>query len=352
MFGVITNLINQGLSRYTPIQLVIGAWSIPAAYWAYNHDWQDEKERWQQWIYDVLPSIPYVGAEFKREIDKEFEPELDKLDKSIHEKRHLKYRALPRKPVLRQTIIKQIKADANSEHLGDQISGGIYRDLSDHNLDELNARIFELAAYTNPLHGDAWPNIAQREAEVIAWCAQLYGDNSNEICGNITPGGTFSIMEAMRTYKEWAKEVKHINRPNMVVPSTVHAAFDKGAKDYGIRLIKVPVDPKTQCADVKAMAKKINSNTIALVGSAPSFPCGAIDPITELSSLAIKHGIGLHVDACLGGFLLPFVKDAGYEIQRFGFDLPGVTSVSMDPHKYGQTPKGSSIVMFRKSIGQ
>lgn len=355
MLGTFAQIINQQLSRYTPTQILIGGAAIgaalPMAYNLFTHDWKTEKEKWQQRLYDYLPNIPYIGNKLASKIDKEFEPALDSLDKSLHEKRTLHYRSLPRKPISKARILKQIEKISDSKHLADLISGGIYRDLSDPYLDELNADIFKLAAYTNPLHGGAWPDLAQCEAEVVAWCAKLYsGDNT--ICGNITPGGTYSIMEAMRTYKKWAKETKGITKPNMVVPSTVHAAFDKGAEDYGIELIKVPVDPQTQRADVKAMAKKINGNTIALVGSAPSFPCGALDPLNELSELAKKHKIGMHVDACLGGFLLPFVKEAGFDIGSFGFNLEGVTSVSMDPHKYGETPKGSSLVLFRKTIGQ
>jgi len=158
-------------------------------------------------------------------------------------------------------------------------------------------------------------------------------------------------MEACRTYKEWAKKEKGITRPNMVVPATVHAAFDKAAQDYGIKLIKVPVDPKTQIADVKAMSRKINKNTIAIVGSAPSYPTGTIDPIKALSELALKHHIGCHVDACLGGLLLPFAKDAGKKLPAFDFSLKGVSSMSLDPHKYGQTAKGSSVVLMRKKFG-
>lgn len=351
MLAPIATAMNEYLQSYTPTQIVMGAWAIPAAFALYQHDWQGSKDYWQQQLYDVLPHIPWLGAQVQKELNKDFEPALDEIDRDIHAKRNLVYRTLPKKGVSQKRILARIKEDANSEHLADKISGAIYRDMGENELDELNGKIFELASYTNPLHGDAWPNIPQREAEVIAWCATLYGGNG-DICGNLTPGGTYSIMEAMRTYKVWARETKGITRPNLVVPSTVHAAFDKAAKDYGIELIKVPVDPKTQRADAAAMAKKINKNTIALVGSAPSFPCGAIDPIKDLSELAQKHKIGFHLDACLGGFLLPFAKAAGYDVGQFGFDLPGVTSASLDPHKYGQTPKGSSVVMFRKAIGQ
>ncbi|MGE3319691.1 MAG: aminotransferase class I/II-fold pyridoxal phosphate-dependent enzyme [Candidatus Berkiella sp.] len=356
MLSSFVQIINQQLVRYTPTQILLGGAAIgatvPAAYKLFTHDWQAEKEKWQQRIYDYLPKVPYIGGKFVSKLDKEFEPALDSLDKGIHEKRKIRYRSLPRKAVSQERILKDVKTIADSTHLADLISGGIYRDLSDPNLDELNAEIFKLAAYTNPLHGSAWPDLAQCEAEVIAWCAKLYGAREGTVSGNITPGGTYSIMEAMRTYKNWAQETKGIKRPNMVVPSTVHAAFDKGAKDYGIELIKVPVDGKTQRADVQAMAKKINNNTIALVGSAPSFPCGAIDPIKELGELAQRHNIGMHVDACLGGFLLPFAKEAGFDIGQFGFDLKGITSVSMDPHKYGQVPKMSSLILFDKIFSQ
>jgi len=350
MWSTFSEFLVEQIEQLSPKQMLLGA-TVPLAYMAYQHDWKREKEKWQQWIYDTLPRLPIIGAKFRASIDKEFNPALDALDKSIHEKRTLRYRALPKQGVSQKEILEHVKTIANSTHLKDMMSGGIYRDLNDAYLDELNAEIFRLAAYTNPLHGGAWPELAQCEAEVIAWCAKLFHGNET-VCGNITPGGTYSIMEAMRTYKKWAKETKGIDRPNMVVPSSIHAAFDKGAEDYGIELINVPVDPITQRADVKAMGGKINNNTIAIVGSAPSFPCGAIDPIKDLSELAAKHKIGMHVDACLGGFLIPFAKDAGTDIGSFGFDLPGVTSVSADPHKYGETPKGSSVILFRKDIGK
>lgn len=351
MFTQFLQLIDQQLNRYAPTQILLGAFAVgAAAHSAYQTNWQAKKEQWQQWLYDTLPSIPVIGHKFTASINKEFNPALDSLDKSIHEKRTLRYRSLPREAVSQEVILDHVAKIADSAHLKDMMSGGIYRDLNDPYLDELNAEIFRLSAYTNPLHGGAWPELAQCEAEVIAWYAKLFGADDN-ICGNITPGGTYSIMEAMRTYKKWAKETKGINKPNMVVPSSIHAAFDKGAEDYGIELIKVPVDPITQRADVNAMAKSINKNTIALVGSAPSFPCGAIDPIQDLAKLAAKHNIGMHVDCCLGGFLVPFAKEAGHDIGPISFEDP-ITSISGDPHKYGKTPKGSSLILFRKDIGK
>ncbi len=132
----------------------------------------------------------------------------------------------------------------------------------------------------------------------------------------------------------------------MVVPVTAHAAFHKAAQYFNIKLKTVPFDSSFR-ADMKAVRRAINGNTIVLVGSAPSFPHGVIDPIAEMSALALSKNIGLHVDACLGGFILPWVKKLDYEVPDFDFSLPGVTSMSADTHKYGFAAKGSSVVLYR-----
>jgi sphinganine-1-phosphate aldolase len=350
----ISRSVNQYFKEYTPTQLILLAWVPPALIAISQRNISEDASWLGRNTLHILRKIPLISSlvqkveqKIQHEIDKDFEPAMNEMDADIHKKRQIVYPKFPSKSINRKVLLAQLKKDCNSEKLADKMSGAIYR--QDTELDAFNAKIFELGAYTNPLHSGAWPNVAQREAEVIAWCSQLYhGDET--MCGTITGGGTFSIMEACRTYKEWALSEKSITKPNMVVPNTVHAAFDKAAKDYGIKLIKVPVDAMGQ-ADVKAMAKKINSNTIALVGSAPSYPTGTVDPIEDLSNLALKHNIGLHVDACLGGFLIPFAKEAGYPLPPFDFSLKGVTSISLDPHKYGQTPKGSSVVLMRKQIG-
>ncbi len=348
MLSFLTTPLNEALKGYTPVQVVLGTIAPIVGYNLLQRDWRNDFEWWQNKAFNLLPKVPFIGAKFKAKLDKEFEPELDKMDKDIHAKRQLVYDALPKQGIDGENLLAQIAKDCNAEHLGDQMSGAIYRD--DINLDQFNAKIFALSSYTNPLHGGAWPNIAQREAEVIAWCSKLYqGDET--ICGTITSGGTGSIMEAMRTYKEWAYKEKGITKPNIVIPSSAHAAFEKAAQTYGIRVTKVPVDPTTGAADVQAMKRKINRNTIALIGSAPSYPTGTVDPIKALSEIALANNIGMHVDACLGGFLIPFAEKAGFPLPDFDFRLPGVTTISCDTHKYGQTPKGSSVIMMRKEIG-
>jgi len=152
----------------------------------------------------------------------------------------------------------------------------------------------------------------------------------------------------MKSYRDWGRS-KGIARPNFIAPVTAHAAFDKAAHYFDFELLKAKVDPVTFQVDLKDVKRLINRNTVALVGSAPQFGQGTIDPIGELAELAQKHNIHLHVDGCLGGLLLPFVEKLGYKLPLFDFRLPGVSTISADTHKYGYSPKGSSVVMFRNT---
>jgi glutamate/tyrosine decarboxylase-like PLP-dependent enzyme len=174
----------------------------------------------------------------------------------------------------------------------------------------------------------------------------MLGGAGQGVCGTVSSGGTESIMLAMKTYRDWARETKGITQPEMVVPITAHAAFDKASQYFNIKTVHIPVDESFR-ADVNAARKVVNRNTVVIVGSAPSFPHGAIDPIEALSELAREHGIGFHTDACLGGFVLPWTEKLGYPVPKFDFRLPGVTSMSADTHKYGYAAKGTSVVLYR-----
>jgi glutamate/tyrosine decarboxylase-like PLP-dependent enzyme len=131
----------------------------------------------------------------------------------------------------------------------------------------------------------------------------------------------------------------------MIAPTTAHAAFEKAAQYFNIKMIRIPVDANFR-ADVAAARRAINRNTVVIVGSAPSFPHGVIDPIEPLSELARERGIGFHTDACLGGFVLPWAEKLGYDVPAFDFRLPGVTSISADTHKYGYAAKGTSVILY------
>ncbi|XVF85310.1 hypothetical protein PTKIN_Ptkin17bG0107400 [Pterospermum kingtungense] len=205
-------------------------------------------------------------------------------------------------------------------------------------------------AHTNPLHMDVFQSVAKFEAEVVAMTADLLGSrekaSGGQVCGNMTSGGTESILLAVKTSRDYMKMKKGITRPEMIIAESGHSAYDKAAQYFNIKLRRVPVNKDFQ-ADVKAIRKQINRNTILIVGSAPGFPHGIIDPIEELGKLAYSYGICFHVDLCLGGFVLPFARKLGYPIPPFDFTVKGVTSISVDVHKYGLAPKGTSVVLYR-----
>ncbi|XP_043723229.1 sphingosine-1-phosphate lyase-like [Telopea speciosissima] len=209
---------------------------------------------------------------------------------------------------------------------------------------------YSMFAHTNPLHMDVFQSVVHFEGEVVAMTAALLGSkekaSGGQICGNMTSGGTESILLAIKSSRDYMKTKKGITRPEMIIPVSAHSAYDKAAQYFNIKLWRVPVNEEFQ-ADVRLIKRYINKNTILIVGSAPGFPHGIIDPIEELGELASSFGICFHVDLCLGGFVLPFARKLGYPIPPFDFCVEGVTSISVDVHKYGLAPKGTSIVLYR-----
>ena len=199
----------------------------------------------------------------------------------------------------------------------------------------------------NALNPSATPTLTRMESEVISMCADLFhGDNN--VRGNITSGGTESILLAVKTARDWARKHKpQIKHPEVIIPSSAHPAFIKAFKYFELDFVVVPV--KNFRADPKEMEKAVSKNTILLVGSAPSYPHGLIDPIAEIAEIAKKNNLLCHVDSCIGGFILPFVKKLGFPLIDFDFKVEGVTSISADMHKYGYSPKGASIVLYKDS---
>jgi len=199
---------------------------------------------------------------------------------------------------------------------------------------------------TNALNPMAFRSLKQMESEVVQMTAEmLHGPPS--CVGIMTSGGTESLLLAVKAYRDRARR-KHpwIRRPNIVAPATIHVAFDKAAHYFGIKLRLVPVGLDGQ-VDPRAMARRINHNTILLAASAPQYANGAVDPIPEIGALAERRNLPLHVDACFGGFIQPWLERLGVSMPQFDFRVPGVTSVSADVHKYGYAAKGASVVLYR-----
>jgi glutamate/tyrosine decarboxylase-like PLP-dependent enzyme len=204
-------------------------------------------------------------------------------------------------------------------------------------------------SHMNAMQRDVCPSATRFEGEIIAMGLDLMHASEvtgTEPVGMLTSGGSGSILHAILAYREQATS-QGIARANVVKPETAHPAFDKACHLLGIEMRRAPIDQTTAQDDVAAEASMIDENTAAIVGSACNYGYGTIDPIAELSALALERGVGLHVDGCLGGFILPFGEQLGYDIPPFDFRHPGVTTISADTHKYGYSVKGTSILLFR-----
>jgi sphinganine-1-phosphate aldolase len=198
----------------------------------------------------------------------------------------------------------------------------------------------------NGLNPMAFQSLRKFEHETVRMCADLFHGDRNTV-GVLTSGGTESLLMMIKTYRDKARKTRPwILKPEIIIPESAHSAIDKGAHYFDVKVRHAPVGPDYR-VDVKAVKKLINRNTILIVGSAPQYPQGVVDPISQLGELAIKHGIPLHVDACIGGFVLPFIEKLGHAVPAFDFRIPGVTSISADIHKYGYSAKGASVLLYR-----
>ena len=198
----------------------------------------------------------------------------------------------------------------------------------------------------NALDPTAFPSLLKLEQDVISIVINLLHGNAATV-GNFTSGGTESIILALKTARDYFRVHKpQITQPEIIVCETAHAAFHKACHYLGLTLRLVPMDAITYTIDLQAVKDTINENTILLVGSAPNYSHGVMDPIVDLAALAKEKGIFCHVDACVGGFYLPFAKMIGEDIPAFDFAVEGVTSISCDLHKYGYTVKGASVILY------
>lgn len=274
-------------------------------------------------------------------------PELEKALKPYKEG-FLTFPQIPANGLGREEILREmekLKSIEEARWKDGKVSGAVYHGDNSH-IDFVN-RVYALHSQSNPLHADVWPSTTKFEAEIVAMTAHMLNAPTGA-CGTVTSGGTESILLAMKTYRDWARATKGITAPEMIAPTTAHAAFDKAAQYFNITMHRIPVGNDFR-ADVAAMRNAITPNTIVMIGSAPPFPHGIVDPIEELSELARAHSFGFHTDGCLGGFILPWAEKLGYPVPQFDFRLPGVTSISADTHKYGCAPKGTSVVLYRNA---
>jgi sphinganine-1-phosphate aldolase len=260
-------------------------------------------------------------------------------------------RTLPAEGRSHEEVLAELHEIAKSEDAfweTGKCSGTMY--CGDHEHYQYLNEAFSLFSHVNALQRDMCPSVTKFEAEIISMTLGLFHSEAasdSAPVGLVTTGGTGSIAHSMLAYREHGRQTRGIDRPNVIKPETAHPAFDKACHLFGIELRRAPVDPVTTKVDLEWVAEHIDPQTVAIIGSACNYGYGTTDPISSLSDLALDRGVGLHVDACLGGFILPFGQELGLPIPVFDFRLPGVTSISADTHKYGYALKGTSVLCFR-----
>src|SRR6185312_8812035 len=219
-------------------------------------------------------------------------------------------------------------------------------DSGEPGLDDLAAAAHQLAASVNGLDPTAFPSLLAMENDLVAAAGSILGGGPGgveSVVGSVTGGGTESLILAVKAARDARPELA---TPRLVIPSTAHAAFAKAAHYLRVALDVVPVGADLR-ADPAAMAAAITPDTVLVAASAPSYAHGVVDPIPELAAAAAEHGVRFHVDACFGGWVLPYLKRLGADLPEFDLAVPGVTSISVDLHKYAYAPKGVSLLLHR-----
>lgn len=338
--------VNSQCAGLEPWQIIAATLlSTLGVVWLKDFLFQQESltSRVKKQFFRIIRKIPFIGASIQNQLNKA----LDDMSMSLCTlKEGMSYtKLLPAQGLTHKQLLDKIREYETLSEVNwakGKVSGAVY--WGDEKLTDLLVKVYGEFAWTNPLHPDIFPGVRKMEAEVVRMTCALFNGGPDS-CGTVTSGGTESILMACKAYRDMAHE-RGIKHPEIIAPISVHAAFDKAAHYFGMKLIHVPLDNKTMKVDVKAMRRAITKNTAMLVCSAPQFPHGIMDPVEEVAKLAVKYNIPFHVDACLGGFLIVFMEKAGFRLAPFDFRVKGVTSISADTHKYGYAPKGSSVVLY------
>lgn len=347
--------LTQHLGAFRPWQLVLlafaAAWLLLRLFSALRHQLRLVQDKGLvQTLFILVTSLPLVSGYAAREQAKVI-ASLRKSMKPKYADRDEPVVQMPQKGIPAASLHKQLDTkaakDVQIQEGSSKVSGTVY--FAGDELRELLNRAYTAFSHTNPLHGDVFPSVRRMEAEVIAMVASMLGGGSNgssEVCGAMTSGGTESILSAVKASRDYMCARRGITQPEMVIGESAHAAFFKAAEYFKIRLIKLRVGKDYRLSGA-AVRRAITSNTVLVVASSPGFPHGVVDHVRDIAVAAKERGVPCHSDACLGGFVLPFARKLGYPVPDFDFSVPGVTSMSVDTHKFGMAHKGTSVVLYR-----
>uniref|UniRef100_A0A8D3DCH8 sphinganine-1-phosphate aldolase n=1 Tax=Scophthalmus maximus TaxID=52904 RepID=A0A8D3DCH8_SCOMX len=329
--------VNSRCADLEPWQ-IIGATVITTlgAVWVKGFLFQQESltSRIKKQCFRIIRRIPYIGVAIQSQLNKA----LDDMSASLCTlKNGMSYtRQLPPKGLSQNQVLDKIREYETLNEVQWEkgcVSGAVY--WGDESLTKFLVKVYGDFAWSNPLHPDIFPGVRKMEAEVVRMACTLFHGGPNS-CGTVTSGGTESILMACKAYRDMAYE-RGVKYPEILAPLSVHAAFNKAAHYFGMKLVHVPLDKKTMKVDVKVRTL--------------TRPCSCAHHISDafpfaVLQLAVRYNLPLHVDACLGGFLIVFMDKLGYQLAPFDFRVKGVTSISADTHKYGYAPKGSSVILY------
>ncbi|EGT37565.1 CBN-TAG-38 protein [Caenorhabditis brenneri] len=334
------------LQQYNPIALVATTVLVTYVCTSLRHMYLDDmgiRKRISTWFFTTVKRVPFI----RKMIDKQLNEVKSELEKSLAIPDHSTeyFKTIPTRSVGREEVLRLAAIYDGLEgpaYLEGRVSGAVFNREDDEEERHMYEEIFGRFAWSNPLWPKLFPGVRIMEAEVVRMCCNMM-NGDEKTCGTMSTGGSISILLACLAHRNRLLKRGQMYT-EMVVPSSVHAAFFKAAETFKIKVRKIPVDPVTFKVDISKMKAAINSRTCMLVGSAPNFPFGTVDDIDAIGQLGLEYDIPVHVDACLGGFLLPFLEEDNI---RYDFRVPGVSSISADSHKYGLAPKGSSVVLYR-----
>ncbi len=253
----------------------------------------------------------------------------------------------PKKGRPQEKVLRELKERGSEDIRWQEGRSFAYIYQADKQLDNFVRQAYLHYMKENPVNPGAFPGLKQMAREVVNMAGQLFHLPKGG-SGTFTSGGSESIFLAVLAARNRFQKIKPEKQAEIVLPSTAHPSFHKAAHYFGMKIRISPVNRSFQ-ASAQAMQALITENTALLVASAPSFPHGMVDPIAEIGQVAAQHHIPLHVDACVGGFVLPFLKRGGVQVPDFDFAVEGVSSLSADLHKYGYAAKGASLVFFRET---
>ncbi|KAM7206294.1 Pyridoxal phosphate-dependent transferase [Rhypophila sp. PSN 637] len=294
-------------------------------------------------LYGYFLRMPGVRTQVRKQVNEA----IAKMQTKLVPANQTRYLTLPKEGWSEEEVRKELEALATMDHTrweDGYVSGAVYH--GEDELLKLQTEAYGKFTVANPIHPDVFPGVRKMEAEVVAMVLSLFNAPPGA-AGVSTIGGTESILMACLAARQKGYVERGITEPEMILPETAHTAFRKAGEYFKIKVHLVACPAPAHQVDVRRVSRLINKNTVLLVGSAPNFPHGIIDDISSLSKLALKRKIPLHVDCCLGSFLVPFLEKAGFETTPFDFRLKGVTTISCDTHKYGFAPKGNSTLLYR-----